>query len=362
MNDIIFSKNKGEWSEFYTFIKLLADKRLDAANEDLEKISEVFFPILKIIREEPSGLTEYEFDNDKVKIIRTGEEIILVDGSDAKLKAVKILKMIKDSDTRVLMTPEVAELMTRFHVTRLSAGNGKKEDITLKIHDISTGSEPTIGFSIKSMLGAASTLLNASSATNFIYKVDGLTKDDVFKINAIDSKSKIRDRFFAIFATGGTISFEGVESEIFKRNLRRIDTVLPEVVSQLLLAYFQGKGKTLVNLVNNVGDKETDILSFDLTRSDYEFKMKNFLYDVALGMIPGRPWDGNIKAHGGYIIVREDGEVVCYHVYNADEFRKYLFKNTRMETASTSRHRFGSLYQRDGSTYIKLNLQIRFIK
>ena len=42
--------NKGEWSEFYTFIKLLADKQLNGADENLQKVADIFYPILKIIR------------------------------------------------------------------------------------------------------------------------------------------------------------------------------------------------------------------------------------------------------------------------------------------------------------------------
>jgi HpaII restriction endonuclease len=83
---------------------------------------------------------------------------------------------------------------------------------------------------------------------------------------------------------------------------------------------------------------------------------------VALGMTPGKEWDGFTKTHGGYIIVKEDGEIVCYHLYNRDEFQEYLYNNTRLETPSTSRHKFGSIYTENGSRYIKLNLQIRFLK
>ena len=63
-----------------------------------------------------------------------------------------------------------------------------------------------------------------------------------------------------------------------------------------------------------------------------------------------------------YIIVREDGEVLCYHLFNRNEFETYLINNTKFETASTSRHEFGSIYKDNGKYYIKLNLQVRFIK
>ncbi|MBE6786434.1 MAG: HpaII family restriction endonuclease, partial [Ruminococcaceae bacterium] len=40
----------------------------------------------------------------------------------------------------------------------------------------------------------------------------------------------------------------------------------------------------------------------------------------------------------------------------------YLVNNTKFETASTSRHQFGDIYKENGKYYIKLNLQVRFIK
>ena len=78
-------------------------------------------------------------------------------------------------------------------------------------------------------------------------------------------------------------------------------------------------------------------------------------------MTPSKNWDGKFQATGGYIIVREDGEVLCYHIYNHNEFQDYLFKNTRIETPSTTRYGFGSIYKENNKNFIKLNLQIRFI-
>ena len=44
--------NKGEWSEFYALIKLLSTGKLFAADENAERLSNIFFPILKIFRTE----------------------------------------------------------------------------------------------------------------------------------------------------------------------------------------------------------------------------------------------------------------------------------------------------------------------
>lgn len=48
--------NKGEWSEFYAFVKLLSTGKLYAADEKVNRMDDVFFPILKILRSEEKDL------------------------------------------------------------------------------------------------------------------------------------------------------------------------------------------------------------------------------------------------------------------------------------------------------------------
>ena len=84
--------------------------------------------------------------------------------------------------------------------------------------------------------------------------------------------------------------------------------------------------------------------------------------DIALGMMPSRVWTGELDATGGYLVVKEDGEVLCYHIYNRNEFEDYLLNNTKLETASSTRHDFGTVYEEVTKQFFKLNLQIRFLK
>ncbi|MFA7285668.1 MAG: HpaII family restriction endonuclease [Candidatus Paceibacterota bacterium] len=360
---MITKGNKGEWSEFYAFVKLIADRKLNGATENLEKIEDIFYPVLKIIRNEATGVHGYEMlDDGKVRILKSGEEIAIVDSSDLKSKVVSIFNQIKAGNEASFEVPIAQEIMERFNVQRLNAGNTRKEDIVLKIHDRSTGMDPEVGFSIKSMLGSAATLLNASSATNFTFQISGLSDKDITEINKISSKSKVRDRLREIINRGGKISFAKIDSLVFEKNLRKVDTVLPEIVAELLLAYYGDLGPTLNQLVGHLGENNAKILSFDMDQSDYEFKLKALLHNIALGMVPNTAWDGLLRAHGGYIIVREDGEIVCYHVYNADAFRTYLFKNTKLETPSTSRHGFGKIVKEENGHILKLNFQLRFVR
>lgn len=77
-------------------------------------------------------------------------------------------------------------------------------------------------------------------------------------------------------------------------------------------------------------------------------------------MMPSKVWTGELDATGGYLVVKENGELLCYHIYNRNEFEDYLFANTKLETASSTRHEFGKVYEENEQLYFKLNLQIRF--
>lgn len=90
--------------------------------------------------------------------------------------------------------------------------------------------------------------------------------------------------------------------------------------------------------------------------------MKQLLLASALGMTPAKEWNGRYDANGGYLVVRKDGEIVCYHFYNQNDVEDYLYNNTRFERASRTRYEFGFIYQQADSYYLDLNLQIRFKK
>ena len=60
-------------------------------------------------------------------------------------------------------------------------------------------------------------------------------------------------------------------------------------------------------------------------------KVKDLLVAVALGMEPNTKWTGLEDANGGYIVVKDDGEVLCYHIYDRNKLRNYLFRNTKFD-------------------------------
>ena len=55
--------NIGEWSEIYVLLKLLGEGKLFAADENLNRIENQFFPIIKILREEEKEKIKEYFPN-----------------------------------------------------------------------------------------------------------------------------------------------------------------------------------------------------------------------------------------------------------------------------------------------------------
>jgi type II restriction enzyme len=355
--------NKGEWSEIYALFKLLGDKQLFPGDKDIEKLEDLVYPIIKILRTENNGNFEYSIQ-DEIILVSGNEEILKIPISDFKNKAIFLLNAIKANNERTFSVPEIEEFMKSINCISLKASSSAKTDITIIVHDQRTSQEPTLGFSIKSQLGSPSTLLNAGKTTNFIYKIVGanLTENDIEQINSIDSRSKIMDRIVEVQNKGGEFEFVKTERQIFSNNLVLIDSLLPEILSQIVFDFYSSEFSHLTDLVNTIAEKNP--LKFDIENEHkfYEYKIKRFLTDVALGMMPSKVWTGKYDATGGYLIVKENGDVLCYHIYNRNEFEDYLLNNTKLDTASSSRHGFGEIYKENGQLYFNLNLQIRFTK
>jgi len=359
--------NIGEWSEIYTFLKLLGEGKLYAADERLNKLNDIYYPIISILRKEEQAL-EYK-RNGAVKVIEssTGNVIGEIPFDSFQEHAELLLSKIKSDEPRgrTFGVQEVEDFLDRVRIHKLKANSTKKEDINLIIHDFRTGLEPKLGFSIKSQLGGASTLLNPGNATNFEYELVNknlsLRESSSGMYDVGDEAIRIRDRIEKLTSEGYEFKFTDTGNETFTLNLGMIDSRLPEILSYVVLYYYSGKAATIKDLVALL--EEENPLSFHTdTHKLYAYKIKRLLVGIALGMTPATAWEGDYWASGGYIIVKSDGELVCYHIYNVNEFEDYLFNNTKLDTPSTKRYGFGDVYSDKDSLRLKLNLQIRFVK
>ncbi len=64
--------NKGEWSELYSFIKLLKEGKIYTADENANRIVSQYLPIIKLIRNEEVGIEKEFYTGDEIKIFENG--------------------------------------------------------------------------------------------------------------------------------------------------------------------------------------------------------------------------------------------------------------------------------------------------
>ena len=355
--------NKGEWSEIYTLLKLLGEGKVYAGDQNLNKIQDLFYPIIMILRQEKEGNFNYKLQ-DKDVVIQTpeGEELLRIPALVFLSEAEKLLKAINEHNGSFDI-PQIESFLNSIYCYSLKAKSSDKTDIKIILHDRRTKMNSEMGFSIKSQLGGDSTLLNASKATNFNFKIEGaiLSDEDIANINSINpSRDKVIKRVDAIRKKGGILVFDKVDNSTFRNNLVMLDGDLPAIIAHLLLEQLNTGVSTLKELAKIL--TETNPLKYDVSQASpfYGYKIKHLLTSIALGMMPATAWNGQFDANGGYLVVKKDGEILCYHFYDRNRFEDYLFSNAYLERSSTSRHEYASIIKEDdGTLSFKLNFQVR---
>ena len=352
--------NKGEWSEIYALFKLLGDKHLFTGDADLNKVEELFYPIIKIIRNESGENFEYEINGD----------LVIISGTDVELRipikkfveeAIFLLDKMKSSKGSFAI-PETELFMKSIYCKKIKEKAAVKKDIRIVIHDQRINQKAELGFSIKSEVGNDATILNAGKTTNFVFRIDNYqpTATDIIEINNIQGQGKIIKRVLAIRNKGGELIFQNLSNAVFKNNLVLIDSLMPNILAEMVKNFYSSSVSSVKDLTENINN--TNPLNYDnqFAHTFYNYKIKKILTDAALGMTPAKVWSGIYDATGGFLIVKKNGDVLCYHIYNRNQFEEYLFQNTKLETPSSTRHDFGKIYEENAKYYFKLNLQIRF--
>ena len=379
--------NKGEWSELYALYKLLSEQNLYPINIDNKNGQRLRMPILSILRHTEQYLkAEYKIEEDgQVVINANGHNIIQIAKSDFDDIAPKLFEAIKKGAPNEDGTSDSSFELPEFDEFRKNTccpnikcysknlGNGEKDksDLYIVIHDFVTGQTPIQGFSIKSEIGEPPTLLNATNLTNFKYKLsENLPEEMVAQINSMVNKrgqADIKGRVRAILDQHVSLEFSTINPNakgdyVFLENLMLVDSMLPQIVSNLLVLSYSEDTRILSSLTDKLS--EINPLGFPMktNKKQYEAKVRRFVTDIALGMVPSAPWEAAHQAYG-MLVVNTKGEIDCYHIIYRKSLEDYLYENLKFETASASRYGFGKIETgSDGCQYFTLNLQLRFTK
>ncbi len=351
--------NTGEWSELYALGFLIANGGAYGADKDQNRKVDLFYKVLKIIFAEKVGKQKmtYEIIDDTVDISVGASKVASIKTQKVKAVLNRMFETLSiKNEGRAFPLEAGSEMMQILQKEVIKASSSDKKDLDLVIIDVKTNQpSPEIGFSIKSQLGSPSTLVNASKATNFTYEI----LDSDMKVPKTLPKlhdKNVKDNIKLLLSQGYKITFHHVDSDIFQNNLSLIDSNLAQYVGKILLSYYSREANGLADLVS---------INFPAEIKENKqptHKVKEFLSIMALGMMPNTDWNGILTSLGGFLLVKKDGDVLCYYLYNLEDFQEYLLNNTKLDTPSTTRYGIGRIIEEDGRYFIKLNLQVRFTK
>lgn len=368
--------NKGEWAEFYVMLRLLGEGKLYTANELLQKNYSSYLEVLKIIRQEyETQVLEYIVDEKERNVIIKAQDsntiLATVSALDFTTNATTLFNGIKNLKGSSVPAPDsVCDFAEVIYVEKpkapavkaLKKQFGGKNDIFIEVRDSQTAIISVMGFSIKSKFGENPTLFNAGSSSQFLFKLNGC--NDIIK-NEFNHISDGKDRNWTkckeyLLRNNITMEFADTQYDIYRDNL----FLIRESMSKIMAWCVKDR---LIDSLTDFGVKETvermaAINPLNVSNPDlyYEKAIKDFLMAGFTGMTAGKKWDGREQVNGGYIVVMDDGDVLCYHSNDRETFRDYLYKNTYFEYVSKKKYSWGFVLKEGNDYYLPLNISIRF--
>lgn len=365
------SANKGEHSELLAFLRILHCGSVQVADK-FGNPRHAWLKVSCIQRPGDPG-TRYVIVGDHVVVMSSdGVELSRSSRELVGALADKLFLQIKAGKRASFVCPAGDDAILLLKLEGSKAGSAAKADLLLEvISPVFDGEVLSLGFSVKSELGGLPTLLNAG-ASQFEYRIEGCSADDALAVQEAAPRNKGKDypgpmRLMpALAVSNAHVVFESVVDPVFEQNLKMMDTSFPRILANTLMHAYLGGELALKDAVRSpalLADLSQALsLPLPMVERIVRHKVKELLRQSALGMNPGRQWEGQIEAHGGWIIVKESGDIVCFHVINDDDFREYLLAGTKFDTPSMTRHRAGYVYKQKDDKFAKLrlSLQVRF--
>ena len=375
--------NRGEWAELYVLFKLLGEGKIYAADENLNINTESYLDVLRIFREEANNvITEY----------RTGLNVDIYIGNDLAMSILAtefvrnadiLLRTITTSTGRSFdVLQETKEFMRSAKIYSVKAKNisgfrniGGKNDIVMEVRDHTMSLVYVAGFSIKAKGKSPATLFNTAKASAFVYKLNNITVADVDNINSLFTDKGGKDKNARMdYIRNHNIGLEFVGNKIlpnntysvFADNLDMIRGDMQAIWNQVLLIHYLSteRNKTaLSDICNILADQNP--LNKRNPHAFYEKAIKDFLYAAFSGMTASLRWDGQEAVNGGYIVAKDNGEVLVYHTRSGEAFKSFLFATTKIDRPEASENKgypYAHVYESNGEFFIDLNFQVRFIQ
>lgn len=358
-----FEATKREWSELYAFFRLLADGYVHAGTVDAKKNETRRWPVAMVQREEHDGTRRYIIQEQDIHIC--GENIDkLIPREDFDAVAHLVLEAVKNSSEPDVTSPDgVEEFLDEVAIFDLEAKTDDRTDFYVAFYTVDA---PLVGFCVRSKLSPMFPLLDGGRSANFKFEQTGVkfATPTVNKINAFGEEDDVMGRMLMIERLGGHLKFNDAADKIFRSNLGLIDLHFPRVLGEMARAMHMESITRVNELTEYIKQLNPLKIKDELITKHcyYEYKMKQFLMALALGMRPAKLFNGTDSAVAGFLMVDGQGEVFCYQKADRDIFADFLYLNTRLEKGSTAKDKYGYLEKENGVYYFKLNLKIGLLK
>ena len=347
--------NRGEWSEFLAVLDLLSNPKITLVDSNMSILDNSTFE-LKNIRLYTNGQVYTISRAENTVLVTKDREITSIDVKDIeKCKNILLDKIIHNSlRDGAFNIPEMQPLIQKLNNSNvIKSKSGSKSDLDTDMLDNIAKKVINLKYSIKSQIGSPATILNASNKTNIRYRVENLDKNKIEMINGISTRNKLVDRLKKIYECDGKVVFDDIVDDVFKNNLKMIDSLMPEIIADICLRAYTEENKNLIDLFKSSEYINNDLLA----RKKLVDLLKGFSFDIK----PGTIWQGDYDVNGGIIIISRDGNLYILDlIYHQNEVEEYLVKNTKLDSPSSTRYKMLELYEENGKIYFTLNLQIRF--
>ena len=345
-----------ELSTTYIICNILNKKVLKITNVN-SNTPLIYIPIFYISCNGNNGKIEYAIDSENkcVRIFLNNNFKCTVSNELLDNIAFKLQCCIIKREFNSTFQAELYEFAEKIQCMKVNLNDG----FILQIHNVFTNQTQKWKFFIKYYINNTPTLLDTNEFTKFIFKIKYCNESVMNRVNSIKTKEKIFDRINCLMKSGCTLEYNSVECESLKKNLQKVDSLMPDIVAEMLLKYYSTRIGKLSNIAEILENEDCLRMS---NEGYYSYKIKMMLRAFALGMNPSSQWDGKEDMNGGYIIVKENGDTTCFSPYNRNEFEEYLLNSTEFERFSTNRCDDMIIYKNEEDYFIKLSLQIKFVK
>mgnify|MGYP002534775887 FL=1 len=354
-----FTATRKEWCKLYSFFRLLSEGFVRVGTPDGKPDDGLCIPIAQVQREEHDGTRKYIIAGEDVCVLGESIERHFL-REDFGTVSELIGQAIKSDTGNEVESPDgVEEFLDKVGIFHLEAQTDDRTDYYIGFWDLKA---PLIGFRVHSHIGGMNILLDGGRAANLKFEQVGVkfASPTVNKINMLESANEVTDRMLLIERLGGVLKYSDVADKVFRSNLSMIDLHFPRMLAEMVRTmHLDGITRIdelteRIKVINPLKIKDELINKHHF----YEFKMKQFLMAVALGMRPAKLYNGTDSAVSGLIIVGREGDVCMYQKADKALFEDYLYHNTRLLKGSVEKDKYGFLERENGNYYFKLNVKI----